>query len=293
MKPAQFGYQRPGSLAEALTAYAAAPDAKVLAGGQSLTPLLSMRLASVAELIDINGISELSTITVSEAGVRFGAIVRHSELLAHPGVADVQPMVAAALAHVAHPTIRNRGTTVGSIVHADASGEMPTIFALLDGRLTAQSVRGSREIGAADLFLGALETSLETDEIATEVFLPALPPRHGVAFDEVARRHGDYALCGVGVVVGLDPEGLIASVRAGYVSVAEVPTVVDLTEVFPDGRLSDQALAAAGELAMTHLEPEADIHATAHYRAQLVRVLTGRVIRAAHADATTRSNRAE
>lgn len=293
MKPAAFGYQRPGSLAQALTAYAAAPDAKILAGGQSLTPLLSMRLASVAELIDINGISELSTITVSEAGVRFGAIVRHSELLADAEVAAVQPMVAAALAHVAHPTIRNRGTTVGSIVHADASGEMPTVFTLLDGRLTVQSVRGSREIGAADLFLGALETSLEGDEIATEVFLPALPARHGVAFDEVARRHGDYALCGVGVVVGLDPEGLIASVRAGYVSVAEVPTVVDLTEVFTDGTVTDQALAAAGELALTHLEPEADIHATAHYRAQLVRVLTGRVIRAAHEDATTRSNRAE
>lgn len=293
MKPAAFGYQRPGSLAQALTAYAAAPDAKILAGGQSLTPLLSMRLASVAELIDINGISELATITVSEAGVRFGAIVRHSELLAHAEVTAVQPMVAAALAHVAHPTIRNRGTTLGSIVHADAAGEMPTIFALLDGRLTVQSVRGSREIGAADLFLGALETSLEGDEIATEVFLPALPARHGVAFDEVARRHGDYALCGVGVVVGLEPEGTISSVRAGYVSVAEVPTVVDLSEVFTDGRITDEALKAAGELALTNLEPEADIHATAHYRAQLVRVLTGRVVRAAHDDATTRSNQAK
>lgn len=290
MKPAEFGYRRPGSLAEALTAYAEASDAKILAGGQSLTPLLSMRLASVAELIDINGISELSTINVSEAGVRFGAIVRHSELLANAEVAAIQPMVAAALAHVAHPTIRNRGTTLGSIVHADASGEMPTIFALLDGRLTVQSVRGTREIAAGELFLGALETSLEGDEIATEVFLPALAPGHGVAFDEIARRHGDYALCGVGVVVGVDAEGLVTSVRAGYVSVAEVPTVVDLTEVFADGRITDEALEAAGELALSQLEPEADIHATAHYRSQLVRVLTRRVVRAAHADAVERSS---
>lgn len=291
MKPAAFGYRRPGSLAEALTAYAAASDAKILAGGQSLTPLLSMRLATVAELIDINGIEELSRITVSEAGVRFGATVRHSDLLADDEVARVQPMVRAALHHVAHPTIRNRGTTVGSIVHADASGEMPTVFALLDGTLTVRSVRGSREISAPDLFLGALETSLEGDEIATEAFLPALPPRHGVAFDEIARRHGDYALVGVGVVAAVDDDGALTSVRAGYVSVSDAPAVVDLTAVFADGEVTDGALAAAGDLALDHLEPEADIHATAHYRAQLVRVLTGRVVRAAHADAVARTHR--
>ena len=290
MKPTAFDNQRPGSLAEALTAYAGATDAKILAGGQSLTPLLSMRLLSVTELIDINGILELSTITVTESGVRFGATVRHSELLAHPDVARVQPMIPAALSHVAHPTIRNRGTTVGSIVHADAAGEMPTVFVLLDAKLTVQSVRGSREIGAAELFLGALETSLAADEIATEVFMPALPARHGVAFDEIARRHGDYALCGGGAIVALGDDGSIDSVRAGYVSVSSLPTVVDLTEAFPDGDLSDNCLQAAGELALSHLEPEADIHATAHYRAQLVRVLTRRVIQAAHDDAVERSS---
>ena len=296
MKPAPFGYRRPGSLTEALSAYADASDAKILAGGQSLIPLLSMRLANVAELIDINGIEELSRITVSGEGVRFGATVRHSDLLSHPQVAAVQPMIPAALQHVAHATIRNRGTTVGSIVHADASGEMPTVFALLDGRLTVQSVRGTRELSADELFIGPLETSLAPDEIATEIFVPALPARHGVAFDEIARRHGDYALVGVGVVVGLGPDERITSVRAGYVSVSEVPTVVDLTEVLADRTsdgLTDEALRAAGELALTHLEPEADIHATAHYRAQLVRVLTGRVVRAAYDDAVARSNRSE
>ena len=288
MKPAPFTFQRPSTLAQALTAYAAASDAKVLAGGQSLIPLLSMRLASVDEIIDINGIDELSTITVNETGVRFGATVRHAELLAHPEVARVQPMIPAALHHVAHATIRNRGTTCGSIVHADASGEMPTVFTLLDGTMTVQSTRGSREISAQDLFLGALETSLEADEIATEVFIPALPKNHGVAFDEIARRHGDYALVGVAAVVGIDDTDKITSVRAGYVSVSDVPAALDLSEVFAEGTLSEDALAAAGELALTQLEPEADIHATAHYRAQLVRVLTKRVITAAYEDAVAR-----
>lgn len=290
MKPAEFQYQRPETLAQALSAYAQTPDAKVLAGGQSLVPLLSMRLANVATLIDINGIDELSKIKVDASGVRFGAIVRHAELLADPDVARVQPLIPATLAHVAHATIRNRGTTVGSIVHADASGEMPVVFALLDGRMTVQSVRGTREISASELFLGALETSLEHDEIATEVFLPALGANHGVAFDEVARRHGDYALCGVAAIVGVGADEKITSVRAGYVSVSDVPAVVDLSEVFAAGDLSDEALAAAGDLALTQLEPEADIHATAHYRSQLVRVLTARAIRAAHSDALERRN---
>ncbi len=289
MKPAQFDYRRPGTLAEALTAYAAAPDAKVLAGGQSLIPLLSMRLAAPATLIDINGIQELSTIGVDETGVRFGATVRHSDLLADAEVAAVQPMVPAALSNVAHATIRNRGTTVGSIVHADAAGEMPTVFALLDGRLTVQSVRGSREIAADELFIGALETSLEHDEIATSVFLPALPPGHGIAFEEIARRHGDYALVGVGAVVAVDGHDKITSARAGYVSVSDVPAVVDLSEALATGEPSDDALAAAGELALSHLDPGADIHATAHYRAHLVRVLTARVVAAAHHDAVQRS----
>lgn len=291
MKPAAFTYQRPTTLAQALAAYAAAPEAKVLAGGQSLIPLMSMRLTSVAELIDINGIEELSDIHVERGkGVRFGAIVRHAQLHADPEAREVQPLLHAALSHVAHATIRNRGTTVGSIVHADASGEMPMILSLLGGTLTVASQDGRREIAADDLFIGPLETSLRPGEIAVEAFVPALPPRHGVAFDEIARRHGDYALCGVGAVVGLDDAGAISSVRAGYVSVSETPAVVDLSECFSTGELTEQGLKDAAELALTHLEPEADIHASADYRAQLARTLTTRVVAAAHADALARSN---
>lgn len=287
MKPAEFNYRRPGSLPEALEVYARATDGQILAGGQSLVPLLSMRLATVGELIDINGIPELSYISVDSTGVRFGATVRHSELLESTEAGISQPMIPAALTHVAHATIRNRGTTVGSIVHADAAGEMPMVFALLDGTLTVQSVRGSREIRTPELFLGALETSLEPDEIATEVFLPALPPRHGVAFDEVARRHGDYALCGVAAIVEVDAEGRVVTARTGYVSVSDVPVAIDLTAAFGDGTLSDENLAAAADLALTQLQPESDVHATAQYRTQLVRVLTARVLRAAQKDAIT------
>lgn len=289
MKPAEFTYHRPGTLVEALELYTRSTDAKILAGGQSLIPLLSMRLASVSELIDINGIAELSQIAVDDDGVRFGAIVRHSELLESQEVATSQPLIPAVLRHVAHATIRNRGTTVGSIVHADASGEMPMVFSLLGGTLTARSVRGTRQISAPDLFLGALDTSLAEDEIATEVFLPALPTGHGVAFDEVARRHGDYALCAVGAVAGVT-DGRLTSVRAGYVSVSDVPVTIDLTPAFPGGDVTDDNLAAAGELALSHVDPETDVHASSRYREQLVRVLTANVVRAAHADALARSS---
>ncbi|WP_341925980.1 FAD binding domain-containing protein, partial [Nocardioides psychrotolerans] len=181
-----------------------------------------------------------------------------------------------------------RGTTVGSLVHADASAEMPVVLLLLGGRVTAVSVQGSRTIEAADLYIGPLETTLRPDEIATEAFFPALPPDAGVAFDEISRRHGDYALCGVGVVVRADEGGKVTSVRAGYLSVSDVPTVVDLSEVFASGVVDDVALDAAADLAVAQLEPEGDIHATADYRAQLARVLTRRVIRRAHDDCLAR-----
>ena len=258
MKPAPFDYHRPGSLPEALATLAGEPNAKVLAGGQSLVPLLSMRLAAPAALVDINAVPDLAAITVEDhegrPGVRIGALARHADVLASPDVRRVQPLVTEALAHVAHATIRNRGTTVGSIVHADAAAEMPAVLLLLGGSVEAASVRGTRTIPAEQLFLGPLESAL--------------------AADEIARRHGDYALCGVAAVV----DG--GSVRAAYVSVAEVPTVVDLTGV---------PLAETGEAALAQLEPAADIHASVAYRAQLVRVLTERVVRAATARATTPS----
>ncbi|MDP3892364.1 xanthine dehydrogenase family protein subunit M [Nocardioides sp.] len=286
MKPAPFAFVRPTSVAEALEALSREPDAKVLAGGQSLIPLLSMRLAAPSLLVDINGIEELSWIRSDDEGVRIGALARHAEVEADPGVRRVQPLVSRALRLVAHPTIRNRGTTVGSLVHADASAEMPAVLLLLGGSVTAASAQGEREIAAADLFVGPLESSLRHGELATAAYFPALRPGQGVACDEVSRRHGDYALCGVAAVVGVDGAGRVTSARAAYWSVSDVPVVVDLAEVFADGEMSARALDDAVDLALARLEPGDDIHGTAAYRTRLVGVLTRRVLRAAYDDAT-------
>ena len=288
MKPAPFVYFRPTTLDEALATYAAEPEAKILAGGQSLIPLMSMRLASVSALIDINGIEELSHIHTNEDGVRFGATVRHAQLRADTEARRIQPLLHTALGYVAHPTIRNRGTTLGSIVHADASAEMPAVLALLGGTVTAASATGTRTIPADELFIGPMQSSLATSEIAIEAFMPALRVNSGIGYDEVARRHGDYALCGVAAVVGTDDSGAVTTVRAGYLSVCEVPTVVDLSEVFTGGEFTDHAVGEASELALASLEPESDIHASADYRGQLARVLTVRVIRQAHDDCLAR-----
>jgi carbon-monoxide dehydrogenase medium subunit len=289
VKPAPFDYLRPRSLAEAAAALGEEPNAKVLAGGQSLVPLLSMRLAAPSLLVDINGLPDLAGIEVTEAGVRIGALARHTDVLASADVRRVQPLVPLALAQVAHATIRNRGTTVGSIVHADAAAEMPVVLALLRGSVEAVSSAGTRTVEAADLFVGPLETSLRHDEIAVSAFFPALAEGTGVAFEEIARRHGDYALCGVAATVRLAGDAVVEA-RAGYLSVNEVPTVVDLTAVLEQG-VDDATLAEAGELALGSLEPVADIHATSAYRAHLVRVLTARVLRDAHTDAFTRAAR--
>lgn len=266
MKPAPFAYRRPESLEEALAALAGEANAKVLAGGQSLVPLLSMRLAAPSLLVDINGLPDLADITVDDSGVRIGALARHADVLSSPDVRRVQPLVSQALSHVAHATIRNRGTTVGSIVHADAAAEMPVVLRLLGGSVDAVSVRGRRTIGSEELFVGPLESSLSHDEVAVEAFFPALSDGAGVAFDEIARRHGDYALVGAAALVDGD------SVRVGYLSVNDVPTVVDLSGI---------PFEEVGQAALAQLEPADDIHATAAYRAQLVRVLTERVVRAA------------
>ncbi|MFN8192760.1 MAG: FAD binding domain-containing protein [Nocardioidaceae bacterium] len=290
MKPPAFEYARPESLEEALSLLADNPDAKVLAGGQSLIPLLSMRLVAPRLVVDVNRVAELAYVRAEDDGVRVGALARHAEVAADEGAARVQPLVGKALRLVAHPTIRNRGTTVGSIVHADAAAEMPAVLTLLGGHLTVASQDGTRAIPVDELFVGPMECTIQRGELAVEAFFPALRPGQGVAVDEVSRRHGDYALCGVAVLVDLGAsEGApLALVKAAYLSVCDVPTVVDLTDVYADG-ISDDGHEAAGELALTRLEPQDDIHATSDYRSQLIRTLTRRVVEAAVADARERA----
>jgi carbon-monoxide dehydrogenase medium subunit len=286
VKPASFAFVRPQGLQHALEALAADPGAKVLAGGQSLVPLLSMRLASPSTLVDINARPDLDHVRADDRGVHIGALARHADVLASPDVRRVQPLVSLALEHVAHATIRNRGTTVGSIVHADAAAEMPRVIALVGGSVEVASVSGTRSIPATELFAGPMESTLRHDEIALGASFPALGPGEGVAFEELARRHGDYALVGVGAVVRVEGEA-VASARLGFLSVSDVPAVVDVTEAL-GGAVSTSSTAAAAEHALTALDPADDLHASAAYRAQLVRVLTARVLRAAYDDARAR-----
>jgi 2-furoyl-CoA dehydrogenase FAD binding subunit len=287
VKPAPFAFVRPQGLQHALEALAADPGAKVLAGGQSLVPLLSMRLAAPSTLVDINALPDLDHVRVDDRGVHVGALARHADVLASHDIRRVQPLVSLALAHVAHATIRNRGTTVGSIVHADAAAEMPMVLALLGGELTVASTSGTRTIPAPDLYAGPLESTLHHDEIALEATFPALARGEGVAFDELARRQGDYALVGVGAVVRVEGDAVV-SARTGYLSVSDVPTVVDVTDAL-GGEVSTGSTDAAGEVALGHLDPADDLHATAAYRSRLVRVLTARVLRAAYDDALRRA----
>ena len=283
MKPPPFGYSRPETVEEAVSVLAGRdPDGKVLAGGQSLLPLLNMRLATPGHLVDINRLSELSHVRVADGHVVIGALARHAEVLADQDVARAQPLIGQALALVAHQVIRNRGTTVGSIVHADPSGEMTAVLALLGGSVLLVSTSGERIVHAHEFFLGPLESDVRPDELATQVHIPVLPARAGTAFAEVSRRHGDYAVCGVAVLAELDDADAVSRATAAYLSVAGTPLVLDLSDVGGDP-------AAAGRLARDRVSPGGDIHATAGYRKHLAGVLTERALADAIAAAKERS----
>ncbi|MGY1826618.1 FAD binding domain-containing protein [Blastococcus sp. SYSU DS0541] len=284
MKPAPFRYADPSTLGEAL-AVLSDEGAKVLAGGQSLLPLLSMRLAAPTTLVDINRIPGLDTVEVTDDGVTVGALVRHGALLRHEGAAGAQPLLGRATANVAHPAIRNRGTTVGSIAHADPSGEMTSVLALTDGSVTVATTAGTEQVGWRDFFVGPLETSIAPGAVVTAATFPALPPRSGTAFAEVARRKGDYAVCGAGVVVTLSEDRRVERVLASYVSVGLTPEVHDLTEAVAGVPVEKADWAAAGALARTLVDPDTDIHASADYRRLLVGVLTERTLTSAAAEA--------
>lgn len=289
MKPAPFRYADPGSLDEALAVLSWEEGAKVLAGGQSLIPLLSMRLATPATLVDINRVPGLATVEATGDGVRVGALVRHNQLLHDDDAARVQPLLARATANVAHPAIRNRGTSVGSIAHADPAGEMTAVLALTGGSVAVATPSGTSDVLWRDLFVGPLETSLPGASIVTSAFFPALPERSGTAFAEISRRKGDYAVCGAGVVVTLDADRRVAAVRASYVSVGLVPEVHDLTEAVHGSPVGTADWSAAAALAQGKVDPDSDLHASADYRRLLVGVLTERTLGDAAAEAAERT----
>jgi aerobic carbon-monoxide dehydrogenase medium subunit len=287
VKPSPFRYSRPESVTEALALLAAEADseAKVLAGGQSLVPLLSMRLAAPEHLVDINRLPGLSYVNAADGQVRVGALARHAEVLATPAAAAAQPLLAKALRYVAHPAIRNRGTTVGSLVHADPAGEMPAVLALLGGSVRVASLAGERTIPAGEFFLGPLESAVQPCELAVEAQFPALASGAGTGFAEVSRRRGDYAICGVAATAWLTGDGSVGGAMAAYLSMGPVPVVLDLTDAMAGAAADGSSFPAAASLARSRLRPTADIHATASYRRQLAGVLTERALLEALADA--------
>lgn len=282
MKPSPFDYSAPTSLAEALSVLAeAGSDGKVLAGGQSLVPILNMRLAAPAHIIDINRIPDLAFVRVEDGGVRVGALARHADVERNDPAFDALPLLRQALRLVAHPVIRNRGTTVGSLAHADPSGEMTAVLAVTGGTVEVARQGSTRTVGADEFFVAPLESAVEPGEMAVSAHFPAPPPNTGTAFVEVARRHGDYAVCGLAAMVTLQQDGTIGQVRAAYISVGPTPVVLDLTEALHGQVVAEADWAAAGQLAQGQVEPEPDIHASADYRSHLVGVLTGRALREA------------
>ena len=287
MKPSAFVHHAPVSVDEALAVLAEfGHDGKVLAGGQSLIPMLNMRLAAPGHLVDINRIAGLDTVDVTPDAVHIGALVRHAQLERHVEAFAHLPLLRQALVNVAHPVIRNRGTTVGSIAHADPSGEMPAVLALTGGYVDVASTRGTRDVAAADFFLGPMESCLAEDEMATGASFGRFPLGTGMAFAESTRRHGDYALAGVAAAVTV-LDGLITAARLSFVSVTPTPDVLDLGDLLAGIAPEDGDWAKAAEMACEHVDPDTDIHASAAYRRMLVGVLTARVLAEAASNATT------
>ncbi|MEP6526373.1 MAG: xanthine dehydrogenase family protein subunit M [Nocardioidaceae bacterium] len=279
MKPSGFVYHRPDSLEEALEVLSQVGDeGKVLAGGQSLIPMLSMRLAAPAHLVDINRVDGLATVEVAHGRVVVGATVRHSALERHEEASRAIPLLAQALTHVAHPTIRNRGTSVGSLVHADPAGEMPAVLSLLDGTVQVASLGGTRQVSASDFFLGPMESAVKPGEMAVSAQFARPPSGTGSAWQELSRRHGDYAMCGVGALVTLDADRRVTRARVGLISVGPTPVLVDVTEAVGGQSIDDLDPGPASELVDEAIDPEADIHASADYRGHLARVLTSRAL---------------
>ncbi|WP_404384490.1 FAD binding domain-containing protein [Knoellia locipacati] len=291
MKPAPFVHHSPRTLVEAVAVLGEVGyDGKVLAGGQSLIPVLNMRLAQPAHLVDINRVAGLDTVTVTETHVRVGATVRHARLEKDEDAYAVLPLLRQALRNVAHPAIRNRGTTVGSIAHADAAGEMPSIAVLTDAVIEAVGPRGRREIAAREFFEGPLQTVLEADEILEAVRFGRFTPGTRTAFLESARRHGDYALAGLGVAVDLDgdgPDAVVRGARAAYVSVTDIPVVIDLTDAVAGQPVSSATWDGVEDIVSAGIAPEADIHASSDYRRALAVELTRRALTAAITTTTT------
>lgn len=279
MKPAPFVFHRASSLAEALAILQQHPEAKPLAGGQSLIPAMNFRLAQPAALVDLNRLGELAGITrTPDGGLRIGAMTRHAAVERSELVRQHAPLLAEAMPHVAHPQIRSRGTLGGSLAHADPSAELPAVMIALDATFVLRSLAGERRVTAVDFFTGLFATALSPGELLVGVEIPRRAPRGGSAFLEVARRHGDYALAGVAAELALDASGRISSARVALLSVSDGPVLARGTRALLGQVPDEKAIIEAAEAVREEVDPPSDIHADAKYRRQLAGVLTRRAL---------------
>ena len=285
MKPPRFKYHDPTTLDEALELLAEyGEDAKVLAGGQSLMPVLNFRLARPGHLIDINRIAELSSLSHDGGGLSIGAMVRQRALERSAPVLERCPLIGQALPFIGHPQIRNRGTIGGSVAHADPAAELPALMLALDAQLVLRRAGGERVVAAEEFFITHLTTVLEPDELLVRIDLPAWPDRTGSSLKEVAMRLGDFALGGVATTLTLGSDGRATRARIVCFGVDDRPIRVAEAEQSLEGATpGEAAFAEAGRIVSARVEPSDDIHASAGYRKRLAGVLTSRALAESYA----------
>ena len=282
MKPAPFKYYAPTTVDEALAHLTEHGwDAKVLAGGQSLIPMMNFRIAQPAVLVDLNNVSELFYIRPNgNGGLRLGAMTRQSQVEHDSLVAKRAPLVHEVMPQIAYPQIRTRGTFGGSLAHADPSAELVAVAIALNARLRLRSQAGERWVPADEFFVGLFTTALEPDELLVEVALPPMPPRSGWSFLQVTRRHHDFCMAGIAVLVTLDEKGRCEQARLVFLSVGDGPVDARQAAEMLVGQSPTPELiqAAAEKAAADEIDPSSDIHASAEYRRHLSKVLARRVL---------------
>jgi len=281
MKLPPLEYACPASLSEAVALLASRNgDARAIAGGQSLMPMLAFRVVAPTLLVDLRKLSELKAIKIGTDGVRLGAMVRWRDIEDDARLATAHPLLKAAVEHIAHYQIRNRGTVGGSIAHADPAAEMPGICVTCDAEISVVGSNGARTIRADDFFIGALTTALEHDEIITEIRLPAWPARRRFGFREFARRRGDFAMAAAALFYDQDAGGKAVNAHVGVIGLGDRPRRIPEVEAAINGQIIDEALMErAAEITSAHVEAQADIHASAEYRRSLAGTMVERALR--------------
>jgi len=282
MKPAAFDYQAPGSLREAIDLLVSDPGAVVIAGGQSLMPVLAFRLATLSLLVDLRRLPGLGHIAVGDDGVRLGALVRWRDIEDERRLPAAHPLLHAAVAHVAHYQVRNRGTVGGSLAHGDPAAQLPGVAVTCEGGITLAGLAGSRTLGSGDFFTGPLSTLRLPNEIITELHLPKWPSGRRWAFRKYARREGDFALAGILLFYDEDQQGVLSNAHVGVIGACPRPHRQTRVETLLNGHTIDDGLIRqAAATAAEDVDPPDDLHGDAAYRRGLVATLIERGLRAA------------